>query len=219
MAGGRRYKFQGSTIAVLTAYQGESPSVAISAATKANPCVLTVGSGHGRVAGDVIEITGVVGMVELNNTSFIVSAVDSTHITLYNTDSSGYTTYASGGAVQGALFSNFCELTSYDRTGGSSPQIDATSLCSTANEYEVGLPDSGTTKIGYNFAPQTAIQLAIAAFDTSKELMAVRIELPNSGGKRVQLGFIQQTSESVSKGGLWTGNITIQNTGPYFDFT
>lgn len=218
-AGGRRYKFAGSAIALLTGYSGESPTQAITGATKANPCVIAVAS-HGRSIGDVIEIAGVLGMTELNGTSYIISAVpDSGHLALYNTDSSAFGTYSSGGYIQGALFSNWCELTSYDRTGGASPEIDATSLCSTANEYEVGLPDSGSSKIGFNFAPQTTIQQAVAAFDVSKALMAVVIQLPNSGGKRVQLGFIQQTSESASKGGLWTGSITIRNTGPYLDFT
>jgi hypothetical protein len=218
-AGGKRYKFQGSTISVLTGYHGGSPLLDITAATNANPCVIAVAA-HGRSIGDVVSIVEVVGMTELNGSSYIVSAVpDAGHLTLFNTDATAYGTYVSGGKLDYATFSNFCELTNYDRTGATSPTIPATSLCSVAEEYEVGLPGSGTTKIDFNFAPQTAIQLAISTFNTSKALMAVLVVLPNSGGKRVQLGFIQQTGEKAAVGGLWLGSLQILNTGPYFDFT
>ncbi len=78
---------------------------------------------------------------------------------------------------------------------------------------------SGTTKLSYNFAPQTTIQLAMAAFDASKDTTAVRILLPNSGGARVQLGFVQQLSEKASVGTLWTADVTYLNTGPFLDYT
>lgn len=218
-AGGHRYKFQGSSIAVLTSYQGESPTKAITAATNTNPATITVTS-HGRSLGDVIEIASVGGMTELNGTSYIISAVpDANTLTLLNTDATGYGTYTSGGYIQAGLFSNFCELTAYDRTGATSPTIPATTICSTAEEYEVGLRGSGTTKLSYNFAPQTTIQLAVAAFDASKALTAVKILLPNSGGGRVQLGFVQQLSEKSAVGGLWTADVAFLNTGPFFDFT
>ena len=216
MASGRRYKFQGSFIGVLVDYDATSPSKAITAITKANPAVVT-SAGHGLVDGDVVHITGVLGMTEVNGTSFIVNSLSSSTFELVDTNSTGYGTYVSGGLFDVATFSNFCELTGYNRTGGSSPEQDATSLCSVSKEYEIGLPDMGTTQIDFNFAPQTAIQLALKAFDTSKELMAVKVILPNSGGTMVQLGFVQQLSEQVANQGLWTGSVTIRNTGPRYD--
>jgi hypothetical protein len=159
----------------------------------------------------------VVGMTELNNEVFVVNVLTVDTFELADTDSTGYGTWVSDGTIAVASLSNFCELTGYNRQGGTSPEIPATSLCSTAQEYEVGLPDQGTTQLDYNFAPTTAIQEAIAAFDASKEKMAVKVTLPNSGGEMVQLGFIQQTSEQSAVGGLWTASITIRNTGPRFD--
>lgn len=217
MSSGRRYKFQGSTIAVLVDYDADSPGGTITGISKANPAVVT-STAHGLAQGDVVQITGVVGMTEVNNSSFIVNPLNSSTYELIDTDSSGYGTYVSGGNADKATMSNFCELTGYNRTGGSSPEQDATSLCSTSKEYEIGLPDMGTTQIDFNFAPQTAIQLAIKAFDTSKEIMAVKIVLPNSGGSMVQLGFVQQLSEQVANQGLWTGSVTIRNTGPRYDY-
>lgn len=76
----------------------------ISAATKANPCQLTI-TGHGYSAGDEIFIDGVVGMEELNDQFFKVrSVVDANNITLEDTlgddiDSTDFTTYSSGGTA------------------------------------------------------------------------------------------------------------------------
>jgi hypothetical protein len=216
MAGGKRFKFQGSTIAVLTDYDAASPSQAITAITKADPAVVT-STAHGLSDGDVVRIFGVGGMVEVNNTSFIVDVINSSTFSLVDTDSTGYGTYTSGGHFDRATFSNFCELTGWNRTGGTSPEIDATTICSDFKEYEVGLPDTGSAQIDYNFAPQTTIQLAIAAFDKSKDLTAVQIILPNAGGLRTVLGFVQQTSERASVGTLWTANVTFKITGAPFD--
>lgn len=216
MSGGKRYKFQGSTIAVVTGFHGDSPSSPITNITRANPAVVTE-SAHGRVDGAVVKIQNVVGMTEVNDEVFIINVLTSSTYELIGVDSSGYGAYVSGGIVDQATFSNFCELTNYNRQGGSKPEIDATTVCSTAAEYELGLPDFGTTQMDFNFAPQTAIQQAIAAFDASGDKLAVKVTLPRSGGIRTLLGFIQQTSEQAGKNGMWTGSLTIRNTGAPYD--
>ena len=216
MAGGKRFKFTGSQIAVLTDFGADSPSETITGITRANPAVVSV-TNHGLNSGDVVQINGVVGMLEVNGEAFIVEYKTSGSFELVDTDSTNWGAYTSGGKMDTATFSNFCELTGYNRSGGSSPEIDAESLCSTAKEYEIGLPDFGTTQIDFNFAPRTAIQMAVDTFYRSGEKMAVKVTLPNNGGVMVQLGFVQQTSESAGRGGLWTGAMTIRNTGPRFD--
>ena len=216
MAGGKRFKFTGSQIAVLTDFGADSPSLSITGISKANPAVVSV-SNHGLDSGDVVYITGCAGMLEVNDEAYIVKYKTGGTFELVDTDSTGWGMWSSGGKMDQASFSNFCELTSYNRSGGSSPEIDADSLCSTAKEYEIGLPDFGTTQIDFNFAPRTAIQIAVDSFYRSGEKTAVKVELPNNGGEMVQLGFVQQTSEQVGKGGLWTGSLTIRNTGPRYD--
>lgn len=218
MASGLRYKFQGSTISFMVSFETESPTLAISGATNANPCVITVPSGS-VAKGDVFKIAAVGGMTELNGNTYIAAAVSGGSVTLLNTDSTAYGIYTSGGYILRGIFSNMCELTGYDRTGATSPTIDATTICSTAQEYEVGLRGSGTTKIDYNFAPETTVQLALTDLDDTKALMAIKILLPNSGGGRTQLGFVQQLSEKSSVGTLWSATLTVLNTGPYLDFT
>lgn len=217
MPSGQAYKFQGSEIQVLVGYTGSSPSPAITAITKAEPPVVT-STAHGLSDGDVVRLSGIAGMTELNAGTFVIDVLSANTFSLLDIDATGYGTYTSGGVFDAGTFSNFCELTNYSRTGGTSPEISRTTICSTAQEYVLGLPDYGTTTIDYNFAPQTTIQQALDDFYRSGLVTAVKIVLPDSGGTRIQLGFVQQTSESAGVGGLWTASMTLRNTGPSVDF-
>lgn len=216
MSGGKRFKFAGSTIAVSIGFDAVSPSIAITAITRANPAVVTA-AGHGLVDGDVVKITGVLGMTEVNDDIYIVNQLTSSTFELIDTNSTAWGAYTSGGHSDKAQMSNWCELTGYNRQGGTKTENDASSLCSTAKEYELGLPDFGTTQLDFHFAPQTAIQLAMAELDLSGDKMAVAVRLPKNGGSRTQLGFVTQTSETASVNGLWTGTMTVRNTGKPLD--
>lgn len=220
MSAGKRYKFNGSTIAITTAFANISPNDSIAAVTKANPAVVTE-TAHGRLTGDVIKIDDAGGMTELNDRVIVIERIDANSYKLLGVDSTAYGTYTGGGKVHVATLSNFCELKGYNRQGAASPELDATTICSEAAEYETGLPDFGTTQLDFNFAPRTAIQIAIASFydgDNAGQQMAVRIDLPNSGGFMVLVGTIQQTSEQAAVNGLWAGSLTIRNTGKRYDF-
>lgn len=221
MAAGKRYKWQGTTIQFLTSFTPDTahPSLTITDITSAKPAVVSYTGSVDPVDGDVIQIVDVVGMTEVNDAQFIVDNVNPTAGTfeLFDVDSTGYGDYVSSGSFDIGQFSNFCELTGYNRTGATSPDIPATSICSTAEEIEVGLAGFGSTALDYNFAPQTAIQKSLEAFHTSGEMTAVKITLPKNGGIMVLLGFVQQTNEQASNGTLWTGSATLRNTGPRFD--
>lgn len=85
-------------------YHITAATKAITAATKAGPCVITA-VGHGRSNGDEICIVDAGGMVELNNKIYKCSNVATDTIELENeasvdVDSSGFTTYTSGGTIQ-----------------------------------------------------------------------------------------------------------------------
>ena len=81
------------------------PVMTITAATKANPGVLTLSAAHGLRVGDKIYISGVGGMTQLNDTYYYVNTVPAaTTITLKTLDgvvvnTTAYTTYTSGGSV------------------------------------------------------------------------------------------------------------------------
>ncbi len=217
MAGGIRLKTAGSYVKVMTGYTGGSPLLDITGITSANPPVVTV-TGHGLSDGDVVKITEVVGMTEVNSGVYIVDVVNSSTFSLRDTDASGYGTYSSGGKINPGTFSNLCELTAYARNGGTSPEIPATSWCSTAQEFEIGLPDFGTTQLSFNFAPATTVQAALHTFYLSGDTLGIKVVLPGTAGSFTQLGHVQQESESGSVNGIWTASATIRNTGQTFRY-
>lgn len=78
----------------------------LTAATKASPCVITVASTTGLADGDEVLITGVVGMLELNNRQVkLANKSGSTYqlvdpVTGANIDSTAWGTWSSGGTVR-----------------------------------------------------------------------------------------------------------------------
>ena len=75
----------------------------ITAATQADPCVVTISS-HGYSNGDEVFISGVGGMTELNGRNFKVANVTANTFELQemdgtDLDSTGYTAYTSGGTA------------------------------------------------------------------------------------------------------------------------
>ncbi len=72
--------------------------------TQANPAVVTFVVGAAYEAGDIIFITGVGGMVQVNNKFFKIANPTATTLELEGIDSTGYGAYTVGGLVQ-ALYS------------------------------------------------------------------------------------------------------------------
>jgi hypothetical protein len=74
---------------------------AITGITKANPAIVTYSGSDTFANGDRVRISGVVGMTEVNNRIFTVANVNTGANTfeLSGVNSSGYTTYSSGGTV------------------------------------------------------------------------------------------------------------------------
>lgn len=213
MAKGQSLKFQGTTLAVVTASSGTQ---AITGATKANPCVLTC-TAHTFIVGDVVSVSGVTGMTQLNGNSYIVSAVGVNSITLFGVDSTDYGTYISGGIAAKGTFSNFCELTGFDRSGGAAAEIETTSICSDAQEFETGLRAYGNLKLDYNFAPTAVVNAFDAAQAAGTPLIVKRV-LPKSAGASVWTGLVLETGESAEVNGVWKGSATIKLTGGEFKF-
>lgn len=78
-------------------------TTAISAATKANPCVIT-DNAHGYTTGDQIYIAGVGGMTQLNGKMYKVVVLTANTYSLTDTDgnainSTAYSTYTAGGTA------------------------------------------------------------------------------------------------------------------------
>jgi hypothetical protein len=68
----------------------------ITAATKANPCQIT-SPGHSLISGTLIYIANVQGMTQLNSAIYSITVVDANNFTLDGIDSTGFSTYITGG--------------------------------------------------------------------------------------------------------------------------
>jgi hypothetical protein len=190
MAGGLSYKFNGSEIAIATEFDTASPPQAITAITAADPPVVT-STTHGYADGDIVTITGVVGMTELNGKTFIINVLTANTFELFDTDATGYGTYVSGGALSVGDYNAFCDSTSFSQTGGTATEI----------------------------AHRTStVQLGIEAANRAGSLIGLKLTLSDDGGHRVYLGRIQQLNVSGANDGIWTGSMTVRFTGDYFDY-
>lgn len=76
----------------------------VSAASKANPCQITTSANHGLSTGDMVMITSVGGMTQINDKLYKIAKVDDTKFTLDAVDSSGYTDFTSGGTITKGTF-------------------------------------------------------------------------------------------------------------------
>lgn len=77
-------------------------TLSVTAATKANPCVVTVSGTMFFEVGDTVSFAGVGGMTQLNSNAYEVTAVNGQDITL-SVDSSAFGTYTSGGTIASAV--------------------------------------------------------------------------------------------------------------------
>ena len=71
-------------------------SKTITAATQANPVKLTM-TAHGMTTGQYLQVTGIVGMTQLNDKIYKVTVVDANNVTLDGVDGTAFTAYTSGG--------------------------------------------------------------------------------------------------------------------------
>lgn len=215
MAQGKRYKFQGSTLQVSTGY---AAAKTITAVSQADPAVVSV-SAHGYSEGDVVLIEDIDGMTELNGNLYVVDDPAAGTFELAGVDSTGYTAFQAGspsGGARKATLSEFCELTGINQQDGTADEIDATTICSNAKEFEVGLADSGSLTLDFNFAPNQTVQTALRNAKASGDDIAIKVTLPGDGGSIIMLGNVQATSFQAAVSGLWTGNATIKLTGEIF---
>lgn len=84
-----------------------SSSANISAITQASSCKVTAAA-HGFSTGDEVNISGILGMTQLNGGNYLVTVVDANNFTLTNLDSNAinstsYSAYVSGGVASKIL--------------------------------------------------------------------------------------------------------------------
>lgn len=87
-----------------------APTKVVTGITKANPGVVTVAS-HGFVTGDRVTLASVGGMTEVNGNQYLITVLSANTFSLQhyssgaNIDTTGYTTYTSGGTAALEIYS------------------------------------------------------------------------------------------------------------------
>lgn len=77
----------------------------ITAATQTNPCEIT-SAAHTLTTGNIVTISGIVGMTELNGNTYTITVTGTNTFTLNGVDSTGFTAYVSGGTWLSASSTN-----------------------------------------------------------------------------------------------------------------
>ena len=75
-------------------------SILMSGSSQTDPCVITTSSAHGLTSGDVVGISQVLGMTELNDNQYPIEILTDFTFSLVGIDATGFTAYVSGGVVK-----------------------------------------------------------------------------------------------------------------------
>lgn len=116
-------------------------ALTISAITKANPGVAT-STAHGLANGDFVLLSGVQGMVQVNNRPFRVTGVTANTFNLEGEDTTLYDTFVSGSAYKITFGTTFSTLLDCNVSGGEFAEIDTTTIHDNQATVVPGLPSA-----------------------------------------------------------------------------
>lgn len=199
---------QGATLKI-----GATGSVkTITAITKANPGVFT-SSAHGFTNGQVIGISGVVGMVEVNGKYGVVVAATTNTFSIAGLDTTNATTYTSGGSATPSQVTvgNFKAV---PMPGGQKSELEVTNLASTSKEFIAGLRDNGQATISFDIDQDDQGQQVIrSSFAASGSVASPFLfTLPNSKTRSFN-AFCMNYGEQNGVDQVFTGSATLRITG------
>lgn len=96
--------------------------------------------------------------------------------------------------------------------GGTAPEVDVTTFCSTAKEFRLGLRDSGTMTVSGHWVQTNEAHQVIRAADADKKTRLIEIEFEDGSLIRV-LALVQQRSLSMAVDGVVSGTFVFRLSG------
>lgn len=197
-------KGRGITVAIAATY---SAAKTVSAITQASPGVAT-SAAHGLSDGAVGYLSGISGMVQLENQACRVDAPATNTFELQGVNTSNMTAFSGTCSFTPvATWATLGEATSYSIGGGSSEKLDVTTLIDTARQEEIGLLP--TQNVTMNIIAQDTPSAAVALLESavqSQSKVTVRITLAN-GAVRVFRAEPSLPGEDVQQGAIGTGTL------------
>ncbi len=159
-----------------------TPPAAITGATKANPVVVTA-NGHGLSNGDVVYITDVAGMTQLNSKEFTVASATTNTFALSGVNGSKYSAYTSGGKAYCTKLG--CEFFKFQNPSGQNKRYQVSTCVSerTGPDADTDAPPS-TKLLGYNYPVTTnpCLTNTIVPLSKSPDVLKEKIGALEAGG-------------------------------------
>jgi hypothetical protein len=204
---------QGSAVYVAKVVAaGGADDITITGITSASPAVIT--GANDLLSGDVGKFSGVVGMTQINEQESATSGATATTFEAHNIDASDYTAYGSAGVFTPYEMLKACEARDFNIAGGQKAEIAVTTLCSTAVETRLGLPDYGEATMNVNFVPGDPAQVELEAANTDGLARWFKVVLPNGCAVLSFQAFVRQISLSIGVNQALQGTIGLRITGP-----
>ena len=188
-----------------------SVDVTITSISNANPAVVTAAT-HGLTTGDIVDISGVLGMTDINGQGGVVKVLTASTFQVIGIDSTDYVAYASGGVATPAVMIETCQHKSYSGFDGASAEIDITTLCSTAKEKDMGLQDAGSMSAELNYVEDDPFQVEAKVAKRDAEYRWFRLTKRN-GYFKVWQGQVLSFGDSGSVDGVNTGTLSVSISG------
>lgn len=222
-----------------TYYVDDGGGKAVSAATNANPCQVTI-TGHGFSTNDKVVFHNVGGMTQLNftngSTGYTVTYVDANNITI-GVDSTAYGTYTSGGTAHNGLSwgSAFTSVSALDDVftfaSGDTVYIGHDHVCQYAHTASrtitgptSGLPvtfisaTTGSSPVAYQASTTNQIDTSEGAYNLTFSGSIVSYGCCFNSGGNISIGANYNASVSLTNTNLKIGaNASFTITTQYGD--
>lgn len=186
-------------------------SKAITGISKANPCVVTA-TGHGFTTGDVVTLSSITGMVELNGLTVPIKVLTENTFALIDVDSTGFTTYGTGGNAAKLNFIESEQHKTYSFEDPGAPEQDESTLVSEEKEFGLGLPDPGTFSSELHYVEDDPAQIEIEKGRADGEARIFKI-IKRNGFFKIFTGFVKSFNDTGSVDGRNSGTLQVRLSG------
>jgi hypothetical protein len=189
-------------------------SKTVTAVTKASPPVLTATT-HGLATGDIVILTGVEGMVEIDNLVCRVTQITADTFSLDGIDATNFGTFSAGSVSKVSAWTTVAAATGVDYGAGSAEEIEMTTLIDSTRRVENGILSLPQITVNLFADPPETAQAAVETAAYASTTVAWRA---TTKGGRVRLwsGKPSTIGESVSVNSPITGSFTITVKSPRY---
>jgi len=199
---------QGTALAIET---GTGAAITISAIALGAKTKIT--GTHALAVGDVVTFADIVGTVQLNGYSYMVTGIQTTVSFWIDVDSTAYTAWSSAGTATPVVSTDIGEVVSISGPSGTASEFDVTHLQSTAKEFMIGLMDEGEVSFDVNIDHTDAGQLAFQASRLARTSKTYTITWSDAKVSTFT-GYAKSFSKTASVDDKVAASLSIRISGP-----